>query len=173
MIKIYLIAHGFMHETKEITLTKKIITYVKDGEMYDGPNTKPLIDEESYPIDKEYKEVKNHEIGSVIKEHFISSEGGIFGDINISKYWKNKERSGLGTGTLFKFTDTIYVYASNYKDAIRLSDLIKVLETRFVDEEFEVHWTACRSFIKGDTDETLKEKMSSGDSVIVNGIVTS
>lgn len=173
MIKVYLAGHGFMHETEEITLTKKLVTYVKDGKMYDGPCTKPLIDDDSYPIDKDYKEVNNNGTGTKVKEHYFTSDMASCSDINESKYWEEKVRTEVGSGVLFKFSDTIYAYTSKYKHSIRLSDLITTLTTTFEDEDFEIHWTACRSIIKGDSDESLLEKMNSGSLVAVEGMVTS
>jgi len=175
MINVYLIGHGFMDKTRTITLTHPLITYVKDGHLYDGRKTKTLIDNGTYDASDPDSEVKAHTISDTIPQHYFASDMGSFNDINTSKYWAGKTRVSAGSGSLIKFSDILYVYASQYSplhNAIRLSDLLAQLQTYFGTTGFQLHWTACRSVIEGGTDTELLQGMNGGDLVHVDAFVT-
>ncbi len=175
MIEVYLVGHGFMDKTRTITLTHPLITYVKDGHLYDGRKTKPLIDNGTYDASDADSEVKTHAIGDTIPQHYFASDMVSFNDINTSKYWAAKTRVSVGSGALIKFSDTLYVYASQYSPAshaISLSNLLTQLQTHFGTAGFQLHWTACRSVIEGATDADLLKEMNGGNLVTVDGFVT-
>jgi hypothetical protein len=174
MINVYLLGHGFMDKTRTITLIHPLITYVKDGHLYDGRKTRILIDNGTYDASDTDSEVTTHAIDATIPQHYFSSDMGSFNDINTSKYWATSTRVSLGTGTLIKFSDTLHVYASQYSPAhgaIRLSDLLVQLQGKF-GNDFQLHWTACRSIIEGSTETELLQSMNGGDLVHVDAFVT-
>jgi hypothetical protein len=166
MIDVYLVGHGFMHETQTVTLDVPIVTYVKDDKLYDGPQTKVLLDGKFKAPSSDYA-VKEWKAKEKIHEHYFCSDMATVGDMKGAKNWDTAKKTpkALGKiGKLYTYTDKQqYVFVSEYTQVVRLSDLVKKLSDELGGaDKYKLHWTACRSFVTGKSDADLLKSSDDG-----------
>ncbi len=176
MKRIYLIGHGFMDKNVVIeSLPVDVVTYVKEDELYTGTDTAKLIDDDSYDVSNPPRELKEHEKGTAIHEHYFVSDVLSYNDVNKTKSWGSigghnaKKFLSNNRGRLYPLGNERYLFfTQRYDQCVRLSTLIDDLADSFPDCDFEIHWTACRSYVEGATVSEKLGQMNKGQ--LVNGI---
>lgn len=172
MRRIYLIGHGFMDSLTSFDLDVDVITYVRDGELYDGRKTEKLITNNSYSAPRE---VTRHHLGTRMREHYFVSDILSYQDVNQTAVWGSvnghKARTMLPhlQGQLYNLDADRYLYFTQKNKCTRLSVLIETLSIYFRhDGDFEIHWSACRSIVMGRTHSEKLQWMNSGN--LIDGI---
>ncbi len=167
MQDVYLIGHGFMDSNDTIELTVPVHTYVKDGRMLDGRKIAAVVEREpfGYIINSADEEWKANPPGRTINEHYLCGDLASYKDVNLTQKWKNKvAREELANGILFTLLGGDYLFFTRNSHAVRLSDIISSLRIK-LGVNFQVHWTACRSSISGNSDELKLQAINGGDLV--------
>ncbi len=174
MKRIYLIGHGFMHKLTSFETFVDIITYVKEGKMYDAKHTEALVTKNYYCKSHAPRDVTRHHHARM-KEHYFVSDMGSYKDVNQTQVWKSvgghKARTMLpyGQGQLYNLQKNRFLFFTPRNKCVRLSVLIDIFNNYFKSNgDFEIHWSACRSFVDGKIHGDILEQMNSGD--LITGI---
>lgn len=168
MLDVYFIGHGFMDAADEVRLAVPMHIYVKDNRMLDGRKIADVVTlgPSGYRITSADEEWKAIAPGRPIKEHYLCSDLASYNDINQTAKWRNKTaRTVLPTGVLFTLPGGDYLFFTANSQAVRLSRIVDSLSVVLNGAPFQVHWTACRSVIQGNTDILKLAAINGGDLV--------
>jgi|GEM_PF-2655923 len=169
MQDVYMIGHGFMDANDTIKLSVPLQTYVKDGRMLDGRKTAAVVDggPSAYRITTDDEEWKVTPPGVDAKEHYLCGDMASYSDVNRTHKWLNKgmgARKEINDGILFTLSGGDYLFFTKNNQAVRLSNIINNLKAE-LGNNFQVHWTACRSVIAGNSNADKLQAINGGDLV--------
>ena len=110
-----------------------------------------------------------------MKEHYFVSDMGSYGDVNKTDSWAEvgghqaRRILPFEKGQLYTLAGDRFLYFTQKKgEAVKLSTLIADLNKNFgSDGDFEIHWTACRSVIGG---QTMENKLAQMNNDNISGI---
>ena len=179
MKKIYTLGHGFSYTNSQepnsgcsipidqdhaIMLKGPMKTYIGEGNMLDAFVIAPLINNDRN--DKNYPTpINSYVSGDKVREHLLCSDASSLMDVQHVNAWKViKEKQAISTcrtileddhGSLYKLNDEAYLYLTYYGVLTGLSVIQDTLIRHFGNANFELHWTACRSYATGRNPEEV------------------
>ena len=173
MKKIYVIGHGIMaNEDKKLTTLLKhdFITYCKAGKMFDGGCASKVVDGGGYvPVRQSSINdagAGESKAGETITSHYACSERtAMFVDLKLSEKMtiakpnihKTMVQLGGGAGKLYTLDGDTYVYITEEAVLTPLAVIQGAIDAKFPDWEYQIHWSLCRSYAEGGTDEAIFE----------------
>lgn len=168
MQDVYCIGHGFMDAADEIQLAVAVHTYVKDGEMLDGRKIANVITsgpEKGYKITSNVEQWKANPPNKKMREHYLCSDLASYKDVNTTEKWHKKtNRREINAGVFFDLPGGDFLFFTKNSQAVRLSKIVESVKTA-IGSNFQIHWTACRSVIRGDNDTSKLLQINGGDLV--------
>jgi hypothetical protein len=100
-----------------------------------------------------------------LNEHYLCGDMASYSDVNQTQKWRNKgARVQLANGILFTLSGGDYLFFTKNSHAVRLSVIINSLRAQ-LGVRFQLHWTACRSSIGGNSDRLKLQAINGGDLV--------
>lgn len=171
MKKIYVIGHGVMaSEDKKLTTLLKhdFITYCKAGKMFDGGCAAKVVDGGGYaPVHQSSKDdagAGESKAGDSIATHYACSEKmAMFVDLKLSEKMQGAKANihktmvqlGGGAGKLYTLDGDTYVYITEESVLTPLHVIQGAIDAKFAQWEYEIHWSLCRSYAPGGSDEDV------------------
>lgn len=177
MPNVYALGHGFMFEDgRKINLVCDMTSYVRDGTMLDGRGLQSLIDNGEYRPEDPHDpvtELKTYRKGDLIIDHLLCSDMLTIKDIKNGVKWQHK--TGVNDllpqdlGRIITLDNDTYVYVTIYNWLVRLSDFQQELKS-YLDEDFHLHWGACRSYVPGTSDAEIVDFIAGNSPVQPEGM---
>lgn len=161
-------------------LKHKFYTYVMDDTMSEGAANAGLVDGKGYNPKFEsaikVKQEASKNSGETIPTHWVcTSRAETFTDLKTcSKLDAAKKSSGGiektkialadSAGSLYPLDDNTYIYLTEKLVLTSLTTIQEKIDEKLGKEEYEIHWSACRSKITGATSAevlaTAKDSMA-------------
>lgn len=174
MKHVYISGHGLMAEDKNkdgVLLKHTLHTYCKDSKMLEGGvGSTSILDKgvyspkhESSKTDAQAQKFNADDLVSMHYAYGATSTMADFKDsTKLSEAKKavgglhgNKIQLDKGAGVLFKLNDDDYLYCTAPATLTSLSVIQDAIDVKLFQEEYELHWVACRSYIPAGTDEEV------------------